>query len=146
MAKLRVLLPFKGLIMKKYSNSFFRSYFPLLGLKLAIFGVFFPFWPLFSLRGRFKKFFSRQCFFNSFHIHKWFQKKLFENIIFFSWIFIPILGKSKNRFISLSYCFLQKPEICPKYMVVELSLGGRSYQNPFGSWPFGSYRRQIKTN
>ena len=31
-------------------------------------------------------------------------------------------------------------------MVRELSLRGGSYKNPFGSWPFGSYRRQIKKN
>ena len=53
---------------------------------------------------------------------------------------------SGSRFIGIFLCFCENPENGPNSMVGGFCVRGRSYQNPFGSWPFRSYRTQIKQN
>ena len=137
MAKLRVLLPFNGLIKKNLNNPFFRPYFAHFRPKIGHFLHFFRFWALFSLRGGRKIFFRPNFFFNSFYIPKWSQKKLFGNIIFFRWICIPILGKSENRFISLFYLKLKNAQKYPLRLVGENGVCPKCYQKPFISGRFG---------
>ena len=62
-------------------------------------------------------------------MHKRFQKNLFENIIFFSWIFIPILGKSEKSFHN---SFLFKIENFPKIPFM------------FGRWKWFSSQKLSK--
>ena len=106
---------------------------PFLGLKLAIFGVFFFSGPCFLWEGGPKNFFRPNFFSTIFIYQSGLKKSYLETLYFFVEFLYLFLENPKNRLISLSYCFFQKLEIFPKYMVVELSVGGRSYQNPFGS-------------
>ena len=113
MAKLRVLLPFNGLIEKDYCKSFFRSNFAQFRPKIGHFSVFSFLAPVFSETGVQKVFIYISGF----------KKSYLKTLYFLVEFLYLFLENPKNRFISLSYCFFQKPEIFAKYMVVALSLG-----------------------
>ena len=106
MAKLRVLLPFNGII---WVTPFFGHILPILGLKLVIFLRFFLFWALFSLRGESKKIFAT-IFFNSFYIPKWSQKSYLEKLYFSVEFLYLYLENPKNRFLSLFYLKLKNAQ------------------------------------
>ena len=123
---------------------FFGHILTFLGLKLVIFCVVFFSGPCFLWEGGPKKFFRPNSFFLSFYIHKWFQKKLFENFFIFGWNLIPILVRSEKSFHK---SFLFKIEICPKIPFTfwrRLILCLDSYQKYFIFWPFGPNGSQIR--
>ena len=93
--------------MKNYNNSFFRSYFALFRPKIGHFQRFFRFWPLFSLRGGSKQFFSPKFIFVSFIYISGFKKSYLKTLYFLVEFLYVFLENPKNRFISLSYCFFK---------------------------------------
>ena len=123
MAKLRVLLPFNGLIKKNLSNPFFLPYFPHFRPKIGHFLHFFLFWALFSLRGGSKKIFSPQFFFSTVFIYL--------TLYFFVEFLYLFLENPKNRFISLFYLKLKNAQKYPLRLVGENGVCPKTYQKPF---------------
>ena len=109
------------------------------------FFMIFPFFRLFSPRWGDKKYFFDQKWLK--HIMKTFLYIENTNInhkTVFGKICRSILHISGTRFIGFFLYFSENSKIDPINMVVTIDFRCRIYQNPFGSWPFGQHRSQIK--
>ena len=138
MAKLRVLLPFNGLIKKNLSNPFFRPYFAHFRPKIGHFFAFFSFLgPVFSERGV-KKIFLPPIFFSIVFIYlSGLKKSYLETLYLFVEFLYLFLENPKNRFISLYYLKLKNSQKYPLRLLGENGVCTKSYQKPFISWRFG---------
>ena len=137
MAKLRVLLPFNGLIKKNLSNPFFRPYFAHFRPKIGNFLHFFRFWALFSLRGGTIIFFRPNFFSTVFIYLSGLKKSYLETLYVFVEFLYLFLENPKNRFISLFYLKLKNAQKYPLRLLGENGVCTKSYQKPFISWRFG---------
>ena len=116
-------------------------------VKKCQFFTIFPFFRLFSPRWGDKNIFFDQKWLK--HIMKTFlciENTIINHKTVFGKICRGILHISGTRFIGIFLLFCENPENGPNNMVGGFCVRGRSYQNPFGSWPFRSYRTQIKQN
>ena len=102
--------------------------------------------PVFSGRGGQKIFFAPIFFSTNFIYLSGLKKSYLETLYFFVEFLYLFLENPKNRFISLFYLKLKNAHKYPLRLLGENGVCTKSYQNPFGSWPFGSYRRQIEKN
>ena len=144
-------------------NTFFhKSFFAVYSKHPYIF-LFFIYCWFYVKKWPFLRFFMFFClFFPRWGVEKIFFEKKWLKYILTTFLYIENITKnhktvfgrnyrgflhiSGTRFISVFLCFCENPENGPNNMVGGFCVRGRSYQNPFESWPFRSYRTQIKQN